>query len=198
MKLNDTHILEGLRKGDRLIFELVFKTYYPGLCAYAKDFTKSAGIAEETVQDLFLYVLENHSKIQIKTSLKAYLYRSVHNRCLNYFRDNFPSASKRKHLEELKPQLELISMEIPDTFFDEAFSEQVEYELEQAVESLPEQCRDIFRMSRHENLPYPEIASQLNVSLSTVKTQMSRAMKKLSERMGRYLGKGQRGQRGQR
>ena len=187
MKLNDAYIIEGFNKGDKLIFELVFKTYYPGLCIYAQDLVKSADIAEELIQEYFLYLWENHSKIHIKTSIKAYLYRSIHNRCLNYFRDKFPSASKRMHLEQLRPQMELLSIEIPDNFFDPSFSEQVEVELDQAIDNLPEQCKEIFRMSRYDNLSYPEISSRLKISLSTVKTQMSRAMKKLSERMDKYL-----------
>jgi len=187
MNLNDTYILEGLKKGDKFIYELIFRTYYQGLCAFAKDNVRSSEIAEEITQDLFLYLWENHSKIQIKTSLKAYLYRSVYNRCLNYFRDNFPSASKRIHLDKLGSQTELLKIEVTDVFFDKIFSGQVESELENAVESLPGQCREIFRMSRYENYTYPEIAARMNISLSTVKTQMSRAMKKLSEKMEKYL-----------
>ncbi len=189
MNLNDTYILEGLKRGDRLIFNLVFKSYYPALCAFARDYVRSDDIAEEITQELFLYLWENHSKIHIKSSLRSYLFRSIHNRCLNYFRDHYPSASKRARLKQLESHIELLNLEIPETIFDKAFSEQAEMELETAIESLPEQCKKIFRMNRDEKLSYPEIAGLLDISLSTVKTQMSRAMQKLAEKMEKYLGK---------
>ena len=187
MNLNDAYILEGINKGDKSIFNLVFKKYYPGLCAFAKDYVRSEVIAEEITQDLFLYLWENHSKIIIKTSLRAYLFRSIHNRCLNYFRDNYPSETKKEHLKQLKSHIELITLEIPEHIFDNAFTEQAERELDLAIEALPEQCKKIFRMNRDERISYPEIADLLNISLSTVKTQMSRAMNKLSEKMKKYL-----------
>jgi RNA polymerase sigma-70 factor, ECF subfamily len=187
MNLKDSDILEGLVKGDKNFFDLIFKSYYPGLCTFAKDYVRSIEASQEIIQDIFLYLWENHEKLQIKTSLKAYLYRSVHNRCMNYIRDNISSSHREIQIEELKKQSNLLFFEIPDSLFEESFSEQIELELEQTIESLPEQCKLIFRLNRFDSLSYPEIADRLNISLSTVKTQMSRAMNTLRQKMNKFL-----------
>lgn len=187
MKLEDSDILVGITKGDKRLFDLVFKSYYSGLLTFAKDCLRSKEAAQEVIQDMFLYIWENHEKIQIKTSLKAYLYRSVHNRCMNYFRDSVSDLHRNIQIDQLKNQIDLLLVELPDSFFDESFTEQVELELDETVESLPEQCKKIFRLNRYENLSYPEIAKKLNISLSTVKTQMSRAMHTIHQKMKKYL-----------
>jgi RNA polymerase sigma-70 factor, ECF subfamily len=183
----ESDISDGLKNGDRKTFDLVFKHFYPGLCTFAYDYLKSADIAKEIVQEIFLALWEKHHTINIKTSVKAYLYRSVHNRCLNYIRDNKSSSQSTLQIGQLKQEADLLLLEIPDELFDSTFSEQVERELDDAINNLPEQCKIIFCLSRYENLSYPEIASQLNISVSTVKTQMLRAMDKLRENMSKYL-----------
>lgn len=177
----------AIRKGDRNAFNSVFKQYYSGLCIFANDYVKSFDLAEEIVQEVFLNIWENHHKIQIKVSLKAYLYRSVHNYCLNYLRNNVHRSHHTIQIEELNQLSDLLFVDIPEEAFDASFSEEVELALEKAIDSLPEQCRTIFRLSRYENIPYPEIANQLGISLSTVKTQMSRAMHKVRELMDHYF-----------
>jgi RNA polymerase sigma-70 factor (ECF subfamily) len=60
-------------------------------------------------------------------------------------------------------------------------------DIDNAVSELPEQMRTIFELSRYEGLKYAEIARQLNVSVNTVETQMSRALKKLRLKLAAYL-----------
>ena len=187
MNLKDNEILGGILNGDKVVFDLVFKNYYAGLYTLAMDYLRSSEASKEIVQEIFLYLWENHEKIQIKTSLKAYLYRSVHNRCMNYIRDNISRSHKEIQIEELKKRADILIFEIQDTIFDKAFNEQIEQEFEEAIDSLPEQCKTIFRLNRFDNLSYAEIANQLKVSISTVKTQMFRAMNSLRQKMNKYL-----------
>jgi len=187
MNLCDDDMLKGINRGDKKIYDLVFKSYYSGLCTFAKDYLRSLDAAREISQEVFLYLWENRGKLQINSSLKAYLYRSVHNRCLNYIRDNLTLSHKEIQFDQLKNQADLLFIGIPEDVHDKFFSEQMEQELETAIELLPEQCKRIFRLCRYENLTYKEIAKLLNISPSTIKTQMSRAMKKLREKMIRYL-----------
>jgi len=187
MNLLDSDIFEGINNGDKKIFNSVFKKYYHGLYSFAKDYLRSHEAAQEIIQEIFLHLWENHNKLQIKISLKAYLYRSVHNRCMNYIRDNLSISHHNIQIDQLKIQYDLSFIELPDKVFELSFSEQLEHELEAAIESLPEQCKRIFCLNRFENLMYPEIADQLNISLSTVKTQMARAMAALHLKMKHYL-----------
>lgn len=176
----EKEIISGISKGDRNIFNIVFKSFYSLLCAYAKELVKSYQIAEEIVQDVFVSLWENHKKINIQTSLKAYLYRSVYNACLNYLRN------QKKHLAHQvdinsSPYLESIITYEPDWLLAPDRLEHMEEALKTAINELPEQCRQIFILCRYENLSYPQIAEKLSISLSTVKTQMGRAMSKLKE-----------------
>lgn len=187
MELLDSDIFEGIKKGDKRFFDLIFKNYYAGLLTFARDYIRSSDAAKEVVQDIFVNLWENHEKIQIKSSIKAYLYRSVHNRCMNYLRDTISNSRQHIPIEKLKDQIGLMCIDYSESFFNESFSEQVQKELDETIESLPEQCRKIFRLNRYEKLSYPEIADLLNVSLSTIKTQMSRAMVTLHDKMKKYL-----------
>jgi RNA polymerase sigma-70 factor (ECF subfamily) len=96
-------------------------------------------------------------------------------------------SDRQIQIDQMQKNAENLFIEIPDRLFDVAFSEKIEEDLEQAIDSLPDQCKLIFRLNRFENLSYPEIAKRLNVSLSTVKTQMTRAMGSLHKKMSKYL-----------
>ena len=180
-------IIDGLRKGEKPVFNLVFNKYYSGLCHFANNYLRCFENAEEIVQEVFLKLWENHSDIKINNSLKSYLYRCVQNKCLNFIRDNIINSNKNINLDEMNHHSELLLIEIPENVFDSLFSEKLEQELDKTVLELPDQCRTIFEMSRNENRSYPEIAKILNVSLSTVKTQMSRAVTKIHDKMIPYL-----------
>ncbi len=186
MNIDDKDIINGITNGNKAVFDLVFRRYYSGLCTFANDFIHFYDLAEEITQDMFVYLWENHGKIQIKNSLKAYLYRSIHNRCLNYLRDNNFSHKTIK-IDSIKGRADSIFNEIPESVFDLAFSESIEHELEQTIENLPDQCKTIFRLHRFENMSYKEIADRLDVSTSTVRTQISRALSKIRDKMGKFL-----------
>jgi len=183
---NDKEILEGLRKGDRKTFELVFKAYYPRLCNYANGILHSFDSAEEVVQEVFINFWNKHATIEIYTSLKPYLFRSVYYGCLNYLRKNKTIKDSVRLPDESEQKKELLLLATSTTPFTLLVSEEFEKELDHAIEGLPDQCRKIFCLSRFENLSYAEIAEKLGLTVSTVKTQMSRAMTKLIENFDEY------------
>lgn len=187
MTQHEKGILEKINHGDREIFNLVFKKYFPGLCILANDYVREYEVAEDLVQEVFISFWESRDKIQINSSLKAYLYRSVHNRCLNYIRNSNSLSNKIIPLNNLTMQSDLLLTNISDAVFDTLYTEQAEEELSTAIENLPEKCRQIFQMCRQEHLSYSEVAERLDLSTSTVKTQMSRAIDKLLESVKKYF-----------
>lgn len=183
----EKEIVDKIREGDIKAFDFLFISYYPGLCAYAGDLVKSAEIAEEMVQDVFLKLWNKRSVLSVQTSLKAYLYRMIHNHCLNYIRDHSTQKTiKTLSLEDLQTRLALFDIESSGSALDDLLSEQIENDLSKAINVLPEQCKKIFYLCRFQGLSYPEIAAQLNVSVSTVKTQMLRAIEKLKDVWVKY------------
>lgn len=176
----EEELIKKIKMGEHKAIVLLFTSYYSPLCTYATGILKDKETAREIVQDVFIKIWESGNNLQIATTLKGYLYRSVHNRCLNYIRDN---ARTKKLLYPSHPQSEILRLRIetPPDVIDSLFSEDSEKCLMKAIDALPEQCRKVFYLCRFENFSYSEISVKLNISISTVKTQMQRAMMKLAD-----------------
>jgi RNA polymerase sigma-70 factor (family 1) len=183
----EKEIFSKIQDGDIKAFDILFTSYYPILCIYAKDLLKVSEIAEEVVQDVFVKLWKNRSSISIKTSLKAYLYRMVHNHSLNYIRDNSTRKTiKAFSMDDLKWRFELLELESSYSILDELLSDQIEDDLNKAIDALPEQCKKVFCYSRYQGLSYSKIADELDISVSSVKTQMQRAVERLKEVLVKY------------
>lgn len=187
MSLREKELITGLQPDNRSAFDSLFRNYYAGLCSFAHIYVKSAYLSEEIVQEVFIKIWEKHDKINIHTSISAYLYRSVFNACMTSIKSSQASDFKHIDLDDASIRNELLSMDLADSEFSKMFAEDAERDLEAVISSLPEQCREIFIMCREDNQSYKEISNLLKVSKSTVKTQMSRAMNKIMKQMEKYL-----------
>jgi len=177
---SDTESFSAVRSGDITAYEMMFKTYYQPLCRYANTFLGDAEQAEEIVQGTFIGIWEKRQAIDITTSVKAYLYRAVRNACLNEI----------KHLKvrAMYAQGELRTGERYYEASDQStLRDELETKIKAAIQSLPEQCRIIFQLSRFEELKYQEIADQMNLSVKTVENQMGKALKIMREQLQDYL-----------
>ncbi len=170
-RLNEIELFNRIKTGDKKAFEAVFKRYYQSLCLYATKILKNDSAAEEIVQDLFVKLWEKHRMINIQSSLKNYLLRSVKNQCLNYFKHN---QIKERYIGEVKAETE--NFQLDEQNFTEPGLLQ---EIEKSINALPEKRRNIFLLSREEGLKYREIAEKLGISIKTVETQMGLAIKTL-------------------
>ena len=160
---------------------MVFKTYYARLCAYACDYTRQLETAEDLVKDFFLNFWNNREKLEIKTSLSGYLFRSVHNHCINYL-----TREKNKNSEIISDNLYLIELKLKqpltaDYPIGNLLAKETEDQILAVIEKLPDQCREIFKLSRFDELSYKKIAEKLNISENTVKVQIYMALKKIKE-----------------
>jgi len=163
-------------KLDQRAFEELFREYFPPLMAFARKILVDEDDAREVVQKVFINLWEKRKEIDISTSLKSYLFTSVHNRSLNMIRDRKKFSSD----------------EVPDLGGEWDVSSQIEsMELEEKIRetiaSLPEKCREIFELNRFDGLKYGEIAEKLGISVKTVENQMSKALKILREKLIRYM-----------
>jgi RNA polymerase sigma-70 factor (family 1) len=177
---NDNQLIENIRKGDVRSFEQMFNLYAEDLVRYATTIVKDSDDAEDIVQHLFVSIWEKKGIPEISTSLKSYLYRSIHNTSLNKLKQAKVKESYAAHINYVSDGL------------TSAANVMVEHKetasmIEQAMNELPEQCRKIFSMSRMEQLKYQEIADQLNLSIKTVENQMGKALKHMRERLKDYI-----------
>jgi RNA polymerase sigma-70 factor, ECF subfamily len=155
--------------GDRTAFEALFRLHYKPLCAFALGYLKDPDKAEDLVQDLFFRLWLDREKVQVTISLKAYLFASVRNRCLNALKSGSRLVVLNEALEEHAE--------------DQVRSEDEHAEriarVQAAIEALPEERRKVFKLSRYEGLKYHEIAGRLGISVKTVENQMGSALRTL-------------------
>lgn len=174
---NNNLELQALQRGEEGAFDALFRQWYAPLCHYASTLTaRDIDAAEDIVQNAFIKLWEQRERIDIKYSVKAYLYKAVHNACLNRIRD-------KKTVEKYQ-QHQIRAME--NSYVPEPETELAE-RIKKAIEELPAQCRRIFELSRFEELKYREIAEQLNISPKTVENQMGRALSFLRLKLADYL-----------
>ncbi len=157
----------------------IYLELYAGLHRYAFTFVQDTALAEEMVHQVFLKLLERQAPIIIHTSVKSYLYRSVYHECLNHLKQQ-----KTRQVVQLDNLTDATHTETPVAKLQ---YNELETQVHAAISDLPEQCRTIFQLSRFEELKYHQIATQLGLSVKTVETQMSRALKKLRISLADYL-----------
>lgn len=180
-------VLRQIEAGDNAAFEEVFKKFYPPLYNYACDILKDAHTAEEIVEDTFLKFWENHSRILSDASIKSYLFRTTYNMCLNHLKH---ITVQNRYQEYFLHHVvndgtgQLVSHDFP---LHTVIEKELESVIEQSILKLPEQCRKIFLMSRYDQLKNEEIANNLNISINSVKTQLSRALLKMRESLKEFL-----------
>jgi RNA polymerase sigma-70 factor (family 1) len=180
VSVTGNELAEALRKGDEVVFEMIFKDYYECLCNYANSIISDMDEAEEMVQGTFLALWEKRESIDIHTSVKSYLYQAVHNHCLNRLKHY---QVRRLHSEHIKYHADA-STEDSSQLLQ---GKELEKQIHEAITSLPDQCQTVFKLSRFENLTYSEIAQQLNVSVKTIENHMGKALRILREQLKEYL-----------
>ena len=175
---DEKDLFEKIKKGDEKAFEILFHKYYGILCSFATKIIKDDVAAEEIVQDLFVKLWEKREQLFIETSLQNYLFRSIKNLCLNYIQHN---KTKIRYAQ-------IVLSEVESNLSDDSNFPEVDLfvKIEESINSLPEKRREIFSLSRQEGLKYHEIAQKLNISIKTVETQMSLAIKTLREKLKNY------------
>ncbi len=180
-------IIENLQTGNTKVFEHVFKLFYSPLCAYSFEFVKDKSLAEDIVFTVFQKFLETSGNLSFETQIKSYLYRSVHNQCLNYLKHKkIEEKHKKKTIENaVKSDNTLTHMQ--ESVESNLIAQELQETIDKAIDALPEQARKIFKMSRYDGLKYNEIAEKLEVSVNTIETQMSRCLAKLRIALKEYL-----------
>lgn len=174
MKISENLFLEQINQKQLQAFHQLFREFYQALVLFAMRYGASQSEAEDIVQELFVAVWERKEKFFSYRSFRVFLYNSVRNTCLNQI----------KHRKVEEKYMNDRSLHVEEAFENdpEMLEEELYRHLFNAVDELPPRCREIFLLHL-DGKKNEEIASQLHISLLTVKTQKKRAVHYLRERL---------------
>ena len=172
-------LLDRLKADDRTALRDIFKAHYPMVCQAIYRFVQDRSTTEDLAQEVFLRFWEKRQKIEVSTSLPAYLRRMGVNEGLGYLR-----KAKRWSDNELDAEQEPAADESTEAQYLQG---ELEQHITAAIHSLPPKCRAVFQLSRFEDLTYQEIADQMGISIKTVENQMGKALRVLRKQLHHYL-----------
>ncbi len=186
MNFSNEEIIRELKAGNHLVFEQVFKKYYATLCFEARGYLGAKHLVEEVVCDVFTRVWQNREALYIKTSLREYLMKAVHNTCIDYYR-HLKAQDRLKQGFEEKQEIAVTLKDLGEDPLHYMLTQELEVRINKAIESLPEQYKKTFTLSRFYDLTYDEIAAEMGISVNSVKTNIKNALSKLRESLGEFL-----------
>ena len=170
MLIEDKILFNEIKNRNLKVYEALFSNYYPELVRFAEGYLFDRQVCEDIVQNLFIYLWENAEMINLDTSVKAYFFQSVKNRCLNHLRDlQIRDRHNLLYIEALLNQEDADSLEDPEIIL----------QISDAIAKLPEQMAGVFQLRYLEGKKLREIARVKQISENTVKTQLQRAKDKL-------------------
>lgn len=164
---------------ERSEFEKIFRQYYQPLCRFSQGIVKDMDVAEEIVQDFFFHFWNEQQNSRVTASLKAYLFRSVYNNSLKHLRKQ---EVRERYIAETMES----SAEGTSHIIENIQARQLQEQISQILDALPERCSTIFKMSRYQGLTYNEIAEALSISVKTVEANMGKALAVFRTKLKQY------------
>jgi RNA polymerase sigma-70 factor (family 1) len=163
-----------------MTIETLFRENFRPLTVYAMQFVREKAVAEDIVQELFVNFYEKKETFQSKTLSKSYLYKAVHNRCINH---------KEYHQlrKKMNPMVQESMSKLPEDPHQLSIFIEFQDKFLQAMDELSPKCRQVFEMSKIEGMKSQEIADSLKLSKRTVQKHIYLALKRLRKRLCKYI-----------
>jgi RNA polymerase sigma-70 factor (family 1) len=160
-------------------FDVLYKKYSKRVYKFGYSILKSPEESENLIQDVFLSLWENRYKVQKDSSVKSFVFTITYNTAISIIRKK---ARESQFIEYLKSLQEIT---------EEPVNVKLEYnelttKLDEIINTLPQRQKEVYLLHRVEGLKYTEIAKRLNISVNTIETHMSRALKTIREKLGNY------------
>jgi len=175
--LEDTELMDRLRAGDDLALKLIYKKYWNQLFTSAFNMLQDQHACEDIIQELFINLWNKREQLEIKASLKSYLFASVR---YEVFRQIRKGSVREDIFENVHEKLQTPS-EYGNIEHRELLSQ-----VNSIVNNLSEKCKTVYKLSREQQLSHKEIASQLDISTKTVENHLNKALRQLRISLGLY------------
>jgi RNA polymerase sigma-70 factor (family 1) len=173
--LSDLQLIDYLKSDDEMALSIIYKRYWQMLYTSSFNILKDRQACEDILQDLFIKLWHNRSTIQITASLKAYLYASIRYEVYRRIRTGTVRVDIYNNL------LERIGT--PAAYGNLEHKELIA-QVSSIIGTLPEKCKEVYKLSREEHLSHKEIASRLNISTKTVENHLTKALRQLRSSLG--------------
>jgi RNA polymerase sigma-70 factor (ECF subfamily) len=176
--LSDLHLFGLSKRDDLRAFEEIYRRHWPGLMNLAYRKLQSRQKAEDTIQDIFISLYQKRETLELTVSLKAYLYQALKFKVLNIYRDESTrnNCQREIFLKQICKNDSANYSEVRD----------LSRKISEILNHLPEKCRRVFLLSRHEHLSHKDISAGLNISVSTVEKHIVKALKVLRTNLKDY------------
>lgn len=175
--ISEENIVDQIRQGNNDAYEFLYAHYFIALKSFCNSYVKNEGIADDTVQGIFISLLDLDFKFKTLPELKLYLYKSVKNRAI----DSIRHMSVRLNYHDRT----LAEMDTEQDFFHRMLEYDTYAALTRAIEMLPPKCSEVMRMSM-EGYKMGEIAEKMSISVDTVNEHKINARRKLKVMMKDY------------
>jgi RNA polymerase sigma-70 factor (ECF subfamily) len=176
---SERDLQERIRAGDEGAFDSVFRAHYPHLVRMAESVVRERALAEEIAQEVMLELWRRRESLTVEQSFRAYLIRSTRNRALNHIR--------HQRIVEREAASAAVDPPSSPSAEEEILGAELERAAREAIDELPDNCREVFRLSREHGLRYVEIANALEISVKTVEKRMGQALAELRDRLAPWL-----------
>ena len=179
--MDERQLIEMLREGDPLSFEILFQQYYVRFYNFVRNLIKDSHNAEDIVQNVFMKVWINRKNLHPDQSIHNYIYVLTKHEVLNHIRD-------RKAYTQIE---RLVMSDQPSSLAvnDEAFQiRDLDSRIRTFIASMPEQRRKVFMLSRYKGLGNKAIADMLGLSVRTVDRHINMALTSLKKEFKKNIG----------
>ncbi len=178
MTVAETELVERLKKGDLVAFDMIYDMYAGRLYAFSMKYLKSSDEAEELVQCVFMKVWENYKRLDRNLSFKSFLFTIAYNEICRHFRRK---SYLKKYIDET-----LLTGKLSDTAPEEGTEFQsLLAEVEKIIAGLPDTQKKAFVMCKIDGKPAKEVADGLGLSPGTVDNYVSATIRMIRSRLAR-------------
>lgn len=180
-KYSDATLMELFHQGEGdSAFREIYTRYHQLLYVFAYKRLRNQEDAMDVVQDVFAWLLENGSNLQLKTSLAAYLYKSVLNRIMDLFRKN---QSFQRYIEKGNTFIDLESRGTDYRIREKDVAEMID----RCIAAMPPRMREVYILRYREHLSNTEISEKLGITESTVVTHVKLGTRHMRENLGFFI-----------
>jgi RNA polymerase sigma-70 factor (ECF subfamily) len=187
MGVTNETIVEDLKNGQESALRFIYDQYYNKLVAFAKYTIRNPLLAEDFVQDAYCILWQNREKLQVHQPVQAYLFRIVHNRCVDYLRKIVSKSEYDNQAQWKLKEAELTQTPFENTIISEIQTEEAQHIIQQTIQTFSAQTREIFQLSRNEQLKNNEIAERTGLSVKSIEYHIGKALQQFRTALKDFL-----------